>query len=612
MTCVFTIVTIILGFNPNHVLGKTYSLPDEDSVKLVKAQEYIVKKQYDSASTCLHQVLSNPKFKAPATHWLGTLHASADNLDSAIIYFQKAMENSLEIGHGKGVAAAELNLGIAYKTRGLYALALTHSHHAVKYFDRQPPSRELASAFNNIAIIYTNTKDFESALLYHRRTLSVRRTLNLQYLAAHSLNNIGKTFVDMNNLDSAVFYFTESLTIKREQNENTASTLNNLGEAHLKLGKPEAAIHFLEESLRIKHAKSDKAGQAITLKNLGHVYLILGKFRSAAFYLDEGEAFAREVNSLEYLRDIVDLQSQLNEKTGNMKRALAYNRELIAVKDSLLNKEKAQIIGELQIRFETEKKEQQILLMQREDQLQVANLQQKNTLIIALIAGIALVAAIVVLLWINSRSARQGKERVEMLMQELQHRIRNNLQLLSSIFTLQTKNLTDASTIALAKGSEGRVNAIAMIHRELSGDGTATQVAMDHYVRELVEALKNAYRQDSAELLLQFELEKLNLDVDKAMPLGLIINELVTNSFKYAFPGTTDPKLRVAMRMENTGSLLLQVSDNGHQVKDVSYYESNTSFGLNMVRTLVRELHGKLEIHLQNGTHFHLHIPIAA
>lgn len=549
---------------------------------------------------------------ASAANGLGAVYAVTGLTDSAIVYFKLAADAYRLANQHAEAASAQLNLAVAYKNRGLYDFSLRENLPAIKYLESQPPGRELASAYNNIALVYTKMQDYASALKYHRLCLVTRHQLNLPSLVAQSYNNIGGLFLLTNNTDSAAHYYQLALQLKKELHDPLAVVLNNLGEVDLLREDYRSARSYFNKSLTLKQAAQDYTGQVVTLKNLGKLELLTGNFRQAEGFLNQGKILATQTNSLEYLRDILFLLADVYSKTGQFKNAFDHNQQLIAVKDSLLNKEKAIIISELQTRFETEKKEQQLLLMQQENQLQEANLKQQNAVIALLLIGILLGLVILVLVWINARNTRQSKQRVEMLMRELQHRVKNNLQLLSGIFTLQSRNLKDASAIALAKGSQSRVNAIAMIHRELSGNRVDTRVSMESYVRELVEGLKSAYHYEHTEPLLQFELQDLQLDVEKAMPLGLIINELVTNSFKYAFPGTTNPQLRISMKMENEMSLLLQVSDNGHQVKDVTYYESTRSFGLNMVRTLVRELRGKLEIHLQNGTHFHLHIPLAA
>jgi two-component sensor histidine kinase len=159
------------------------------------------------------------------------------------------------------------------------------------------------------------------------------------------------------------------------------------------------------------------------------------------------------------------------------------------------------------------------------------------------------------------------------------------------------------------KSSESRVNTMALIHRKLYGNDGNRSIEMKTYVQELVEYLIHSYGFDERKLQFILQSETIQLDVDKAIPLGLIINEVVSNALKYAYADHMNPTLNIEMTVADPNELKLVIKDNGPGISEASRYESPQSFGLKMVNTLAKEMKGRATTHPDNGTTFTLHIP---
>ena len=150
----------------------------------------------------------------------------------------------------------------------------------------------------------------------------------------------------------------------------------------------------------------------------------------------------------------------------------------------------------------------------------------------------------------------------EVLMQEIHHRVKNNLQVVSSLLSIQSRHLTDNQAIEAIKEGQNRVKTMGLIHQSLYQENDFRGVNMKNYISKLIKNLFNSYNIQPEKIQLKTEIKELNLDIDTVVPLGLIINELVTNALKYAFPEDKKGIIWVKTNLENE-RFILQVYDDG-------------------------------------------------
>ncbi len=202
--------------------------------------------------------------------------------------------------------------------------------------------------------------------------------------------------------------------------------------------------------------------------------------------------------------------------------------------------------------------------------------------------------------------------------QEIHHRIKNNLQVISSLLDLQAEQfnnrecIKDSEVLEAFKESQNRVISMALIHEELhKGEGFET-LNFSSYVKELVDNLLLTYRLGNNNINLNVDLDQnVFLDMYTAVPLGIIINELVSNSLKHAFPDRNDGEIRINLRKEEGNTnFVLTVSDNGVGIPEDLDIENLESLGLQLVTTLVDQLDGELELKRDNGTEFTLRFTV--
>ena len=204
----------------------------------------------------------------------------------------------------------------------------------------------------------------------------------------------------------------------------------------------------------------------------------------------------------------------------------------------------------------------------------------------------------------KTESSLQEKE---LLLREIHHRVKNNLQIISSLLSLQSRSSKDEHSIEMVRESQNRIKVMALIHEKLYRSKDFANVEFNDYIKDLVYDLFASYKVSTSRISLKMNIENISLGIDTAIPTGLIINELVTNCLKYAFPKDRDGEIRISLRPLDDGQNELIVGDNGIGLPENLDIKKAESLGLKMIINLTeRSLHGKVKINIDNGTEFQI------
>lgn len=198
-----------------------------------------------------------------------------------------------------------------------------------------------------------------------------------------------------------------------------------------------------------------------------------------------------------------------------------------------------------------------------------------------------------------------------MLLKEIHHRVKSSLQVTSSLLSLQSHEIADERDLDLFINSQNRVNTMALIHERLYQSDDLSQVDFADYIPALADSLFNTYKTSTQEIDLQVDVGDLMLDLDQAIPCGLMLNELISNSLKYAFPDERPGEIRVRLGATADGHVELVVGDNGIGLPADLNFRTTKFLGLQLINILARQLLGSVE--LQNreaGTEFHVRFPL--
>ncbi len=200
----------------------------------------------------------------------------------------------------------------------------------------------------------------------------------------------------------------------------------------------------------------------------------------------------------------------------------------------------------------------------------------------------------------------------EALLKEIHHRVKNNLQVVSSLLGLQSRVIADPETRKMFLESQNRVHSMALLHESLYQSHSLSQVDFPEYIRQLAAHLFHSYGVGAERIHLRTDLDRMLLNLDAAVPCGLIINELISNSLKYAFPDGRGGEIRIELREMSDRTARLIVADNGIGLRADVDWMTTRSLGLRLVRSLADQLGAKLEVNSAEGTEVRLAFAAAA
>lgn len=197
----------------------------------------------------------------------------------------------------------------------------------------------------------------------------------------------------------------------------------------------------------------------------------------------------------------------------------------------------------------------------------------------------------------------------ELLLKEVHHRVKNNLQVISSLFSLQSQSVEDSQILSIIADSQNRIGAMALIHEKLYQSDSLTKIDFTDYIQNLANNLFASYNISPNLIYLNLRVSDVSLNLDTAIPCGLLISELVSNSLKHAFPDKQVGEIIIDFSVNSEGFLSLLVRDNGVGLPLGLHYKTTNSLGLRLIRALTRQLRGKLEVENDNGAIFHITFP---
>jgi len=196
-----------------------------------------------------------------------------------------------------------------------------------------------------------------------------------------------------------------------------------------------------------------------------------------------------------------------------------------------------------------------------------------------------------------------------LLLKEIHHRVKNNLQIVSSLLYLQSKYLKDKEALNFFIESQNRIRSMSLVHEKLYRSKTLAQINFSEYTRDLVNSLFRSYSIDINRIKLKMNIQDVVVKINTAIPCGLILNELISNALKYAFPDDSTGEVQIALKLIEDGKLELSVSDSGVGLPKNFEISNLSSLGMELVETLVEQIRGKLEIDQKNGTKFKIVFP---
>ncbi|MEP0714269.1 tetratricopeptide repeat protein [Algoriphagus sp.] len=495
------------------------------------------------------------------------------------------------------------NLGYVYERKGMLGDAFVFASKTLEIGEKYGDDKATAMAYSDMSNLFWKQGKFDPALNYGLKSLDIfeKRGLNdLDY--DFTLHLVGQFLVDLDRPERALPYFQRSVELGERYGfyNNLSDTFIALANVQAKLGDYSEAQQSGLEALRYAKLLENEFMIMRSYMALGKVNNESRDFVQAAEYLETSIVEATEnFGDKFYLSLVYEELSKSYEGYGAFQLALEASRKSDQLRREVFTTEAEEKIALLHTQMEVAQKENTI-------NLQEAKLDRQRILqaFYLTLAGV-LVVFLFILYRVFLRKKKYSvllekkNQEKEFLLKEIHHRVKNNLETISSLLTLQISKIEDAKFKQMMEETYTRVQSMGMIHLSLYKEGNLKEVKMKEFFEDLARFILDTF--DASDRIdFSIPMEALELDVDVAIPIGLIVNELISNSLKYAFPDQQTGQICVSL-VEKEGSLCLSVSDDGIGIMENASVQG-TGFGSELVSLLTRQLDGKMTLLNESGT----------
>ena len=548
---------------------------------------------------------------------IGVAYDYKGNLDSCLFFLNEGLAVYKKANNEEGASHILSDIAIAYYFRGNYELALRNHFSALEFRQKSGNKRFIAISYNNIGLVYRSRKEYGNAARYYQKSLEIKKEIRDEQGVLNTLLNIGSAFQSQGKYDSAFYYATEALkqAEKIDARNDILASQGNLAAAMVNLGRYDEALVLLKEVETKSLAGNVNNNLLSVYESLGDVYSNKGQYAEAEVYYMKGLAVSSKSSRLEQKSIFLRKLAKNCFNKGDYKQAYLFSEQSKQISDTLFTDENSRQINEMAAIYETGEKEKRIEKLNSENivsaSLAERRKKERNYFIIAsvLFLGMAWLAYMAFssnkkkkeLLSSQNAIIEKSLTEKEFLMKEIHHRVKNNLQVVSSLLKLQSHYIKDEQAQEAVKDSRNRVQSMALIHQNLYQDNNLTGIDVQDYISKLCDNLFQSYNIHPHRIKLIKEIQPLSLDVDTVVPLGLIINELVTNSLKYGFPGEKEGAIKIIVQEDN-GVLKLKVFDNGVGLPDDFQIKFKETFGYKMIQAFIQKMKGELNTYSEEGT----------
>ena len=601
---------------------------------------------------------------------IGDVHSKQGDFESALAYFTQARQVLAEDASSDStmLASVLIGTGIVYSRQSAYPEALEYYKQAEAIFLAQDNQQYLQYVYNNISGAHLSRGDYPRAIEYLQQVLKIAEKFEHKLLIMTAEANIGTAYLMQKSFDKALPHLKRANKLAEEigNRDQVARVSKNMGSAYAALGDTSQAMQAYTSSLQMRKEIGDRVGTSSSHQAIGNLLIEQGDYAQAEEHLKAAQLISEEVGDpkghaqnlallgklsnrqeaykraeryclqgldlvealglLEQVRDNCKCLVQAYEGQRDFRKVVRYQQQYMDARDSLLNEEKIQELTRLEMQYDFDKEKELLALEQKQKEEQLtSDIERQNLLRNFLIGGLLIGGLIILILWraysINQQknltlakqknTIQRALEDKETLLKEIHHRVKNNLQVVASLLSLQSRTIEDPKALDAIEEGRNRVKAMALIHQNLYQEENLIGVNLADYIEKLTENLVYSYKVDTEQVHIKREVAPITLDVDVLIPLGLILNELISNSLKYAFPDRSEGEIAVKI-LEQEEGLQIKVSDNGVGLPSGFEPAKTKSMGFKLVQSFVKKMNAQFEVLSQNGTQIHILLPKTA
>jgi two-component sensor histidine kinase len=557
-------------------------------------------------------------------HLLKTIadtHLLQGNSAQAIQELQRVLALYRAAGHHELHYTYDLLLA-ANRQAGNYKEALRYGLAMLASAQATHDTVAIGGFYARVAALYSELHQTAPALAYYQRALHNYQITNNKLFVVHAAGDITRLLIAQHQPQQALAFFTR--TTAHAAASNPAAYARYMAECYMALGRYPLAERYFKRAVQLVEAEHDNDMQKMyAYQAMGDFYVLTKHYDKARWYLQQSLGRYQRTGFLLGVAKLHLLLFKVDSAQGKLMAAIGHYQRYKLLNDSMFNVNKAKQLANLEIQYDTRKKEQNIALLTKQTLLQQASLRQREWQRNALLGGAILLILLLGLGYnryrLKQRAARlleaqqqeiNGKnaslellvgekqdllEEKDWMLKEIHHRVKNNLQVISSLLNTQADYLRDPAALAALRESQNRVQAMALVHQKLYQSESVALVNMPEYIQEITERLLESF--DCLDTVRErLDIAPLELDVVLATPLGLIINEAVTNALKHAFPQHRAGTLTIGLHALGAQRYELLIADDGVGLPPAFDLGHSHSLGLTMVKGLSKQIDGVLHI----------------
>jgi two-component sensor histidine kinase len=486
--------------------------------------------------------------------------------------------------------------------------ALSLLFNSLKRSDSVGISSYVNTCYFAIADVYRETSNCDMALVYAFKGLYLAKSYHdtSQIITAFAtLSNIYSNTGYRNDkrLDSALYYYRKIMVPpffdRWVKPYDSARHFSNMGRL-LRLHKEyDAAKTSLRLGLEVAERKNFKSLQQILLNEQMSLELDLGNDQKALILGDRSKnLMALDQLDLKKVKELTDRTTEILDKTGNFKEAYSSLMVSDRIKDSLFNLSKINATVEIEKKYQRDTK-----VLKAENLLQRAENRRNQILFLSIILIVILSSYFI---WRTNKKNQQTKF-LSTLIHEVNHRTKNNLQMLNSLISVSAQNLVDENAKSELNKLKSYIKSFGLMYDNLNMKLSFDEVNLSEYTEAIGKAVIGNQHEEKTKLLYSAE-DRILVSADKAILIGLIMNELITNSLKYAYNSVSKKGIEISLTLSENHSLKISYMDSGEGYKLDALKPG--SFGLKMIMQLVKQLKGSISMDEINLAKLHIMIPL--
>ncbi|MCB0478438.1 MAG: tetratricopeptide repeat protein [Crocinitomicaceae bacterium] len=552
---------------------------------------------------------------------LGSIYFRKGKISDALYYYNKAKEIAEKTNNSERLFAISVNLASLNIVQGKNFEALRNyfiarsNLYKIRELKTKQNSLKLKSYEGqlnlNIGIAYFNMNDYKNASRFYSEAMTIAMQLKDTSTIAKAYTNLAEIELLEQNYNVAEDFLYRGKRLKEAIKDSISLKVNYLliGQLYLELGRFDKALENFKVVEALLKNYPDISIEKVYYINLGTYYLRQNRVNKAIVLLNKSKQLNVEEYSLKNEIEINQLLSEANFLVKNYEKANLYREIYEGIRDSIYNSETSLEIARLEMFYNAQyDRLRDSLNVEEQNNQKIREIrfqEVKNFYLILWLVFLAIAfGAIVYVLGIVRKRNKELKKSIkekEALMKEVHHRVKNNFQIISSLMNIQANKLKSDKLLSPMQNMQNRILAMSLVHEKLYISDFSEAVQVNEYFKDLAESIKKSLLSKKSAIDVNIEGDDFLISLEKAIPLGLIVNELITNSIKYGAKEGVEVSVQMHIRKEKN-QVFLTLKDNGKGFPEDFDPESYTeSIGLELVNVLIEQLDGTIEFKNNNG-----------